>query len=157
MPTLTGTNALDPGGYTIEHLETILNRDLQAAPYLTMFAPCGGVDLLHDQMEALRHVNSKRPFCFLEVADLRIAPDCNTPGETAWLLEVSIEVATSDSTAPYEAQLKAALLIILNKAFEELIALGLEGNEIRAGQGRDQRPDRINPHTFSCEIFTQNA
>jgi hypothetical protein len=154
MPTLTGADTEDFGTYIITKLETILARDLAASPWQARFAACGGVGLVHDDVEAVRHMNSKQPFYFLEVADLRIS-DGNTPGETGWAVEISIEACTNQSTAPYELFLKAAVVSILNNAYEELVGYGIEGSEIKAGQGRSQKPDRMCPHTFSCEVWTE--
>lgn len=154
---LTGDNAKAPGTYAIQRVKALLETALRSAPYSTIFAPWGRVEIAGNWAEATALLQSTRPFLVLEIGDMREDDDCVMGrGQRRLLIEISIEIVVGPRCAPAEAPLKDALIQVIQNSESALDALALEESEIRAGQGRNEVPGRVNPHTLSLAVHTDS-
>lgn len=142
--------ASDPGAYVLQSVMSLLQNALAAPKYAAKFR--GGVGITQQPEAAQEWISkgSKRPFLFLEIAHLE--QDFSSCERGRWLVEVSIESVTLVASLPVERDLKAAVVAILSSSFDALCDLGIEESQVKAGQGRNTDPDRINPATLSAAI-----
>jgi hypothetical protein len=150
---LTGDNAIHFEDYTLDKIKAVLDAGLAAVPWATRFAMCGGVQVLIKNDDAEKAAKGKRPFIYCEVASLEIDETANEGAQTRWLIEVSIEAITPAEATPFEPYLKAAILRIL-RVPDLFDTYAIEESLIKAGQGKNANPERINPHTFSAAVHT---
>lgn len=145
------SSTTDIESFALDALEQQLEGELAQQPYLSQFSQWGGAAVVTDVIKLQEYQSSKRPFLFLEVASHEISGNVRKRHE----LEISCEVVTTSACLPAESALKSALLQIIEKSYFALRESGLNAVRIRAGQGKNNVPQRINPHTISCLMLSE--
>lgn len=160
MAHFTGSQAVDIEDTVLGLLKNYLAGKLAAAPYQTKFQRWGGpgvsIDPDKDFGANARGVSdafSRKPWIYLEIVDRE--PDAAYYDGTRHRIELSAEVLTADACLPAERPLKTALMAIVTDGYHELWDIGLEEISIRAGQGSNPRPNRLNPHTITLVAYSR--
>ena len=148
---LSPEQAQDVQGYALQHIQSLLEEKLNNAPYSAPFREWDGVAVVTNPEELPQYRATKRPFIFLEVASY----DITKRGRSRHQLEISAEVITNSACSPAEEPLKAVLMTICHQGYVAMRDAGLNTFDIQSGQGRNQNPQRINPHTIRCLIITE--
>ncbi len=159
---LTGEAALDPQGYFVEQIRAVLESGLAGETWAPKFEKWSGVRLVieggplsKDNPQLKELYDEKRPFVLLEGSDEREDSETASGNPRHLREEVSVELYGGDATRSCEKDLKAAVPSIIRSNEAVFEALGIEGVEIHAGQGQNEKPWRINPYTISGEVFVE--
>lgn len=145
------------GTFAVETIKARLVVALGTAPYVAEFETWGGVLVCDNWADAQRNLASKRPMLILELGDVREDDAEVLLNARRLLIEVSVECVVGPFCAAADTILKDALVSIINASIPAFEEVALEETEIRAGQGRNEQPGRINPHTITMAAHTRTA
>lgn len=158
---LTGANAHTPGVWALQTLKDFLIAKLAESPYAAQFESVGGVMVTTNHVEALAWIRSKRSFIVLSLdegdhqRDLwRDIIDNVFVRGTEHSLGILAELTVPAAGAPGVQALRDALGDIIDRNYQALHALGLEGCTFAPDPAREATGNFVNPHIVGCRVYS---